>query len=67
MKVKLNKSVQTRSVETDAEVWLAKGQEFDVVGTFNQNGDNTITDENGTYVVNGQHLDYVGEDEPDGI
>lgn len=67
MNVRLKQDYTTYNFTKEEDANLEQGQTFTVVGNYNEHGDNTVTDQNGSYIIPSNLLEYVGEDEPDGI
>ncbi len=67
MKVKVNRDLTTFNYLKNEDANLSQGYELEVIGSFDPAGSNNVQDANGRYIIPGQYLDYVGEDEPDGI
>lgn len=66
MTVRLNRDLTTYNYLKNEDVNLAQNSVFSAA-VFDNNGANEVTDANGRYLIPGQYLEYVGEDEPDGI
>jgi hypothetical protein len=67
MKVKVNRDLTTYNYLKNEDSNLPQGHELNVIGSYDPAGSNNVEDGNGMYIIPGQYLDYVGEDEPDGI
>lgn len=66
MTVRLNRDLTTFNYLKNEDANLAQGSLF-IATTYSNPGANELTDPNGRYIIPGQYLEYVGEDEPDGI
>jgi hypothetical protein len=66
MTVRLNRDLTTFNYLKNEYAKLAQGSLFSA-SVYDNTGPNEVTDPNGRYVIPGQYIDYVGEDEPDGI
>lgn len=69
MTVRLNRDYTTYNYVKKEEEALQQGREFAILdgGDLEPNLPNGVEDANGRYIVPGAYLEYVGEDEPDGI
>lgn len=66
MTVRLNRDYITYNYVTETDEELPKATEISVFD-FSNDGANAVINVNGNYVIPGAYLEYVGEDEPDGI